>query len=283
MSEEVTARVALEKNCKILTCPRSKIRTKDHTPQGNPMPLAELIFVLFAILAIATPFITLILLGKYKRLRENLDKLTEENSRQHTSLQREVADLKHQLSAAAHPAAPVASGLTQKPAAPAAPTAKETPVPTPHVDLSVPVKLPAPMSFPIPEKKPEPQPLQKPQEPFTPAPVPIAPASAPMQSRPAPTAPVQPKLAVPAAAKTPAEVKPPAPVAPSQTTPPLISSSQPPAPRIPASPPLPPAPAAVTDGVPSRRAPPLPTPPPTRTLSRPSTKAISSEANKAVL
>ena len=30
------------------------------------MPLAELIFVLFALLALATPFITLVLLGKYK-------------------------------------------------------------------------------------------------------------------------------------------------------------------------------------------------------------------------
>src|SRR6267143_852478 len=114
MSEEVTARVALETNCKILTCLRSNIRTKDHAPQGNPMPLAELIFVLFAILAIATPFITLVLLGKYKKLRANLDQLTEENSRQHTSFQREVADLKRQLSAAVQPAGPVASEFTQR-------------------------------------------------------------------------------------------------------------------------------------------------------------------------
>src|SRR6266699_1288405 len=276
MSEEVTARVALEKNCKILTCPRSNIRTKDHAPHGNPMPLAELIFVLFAILAIATPFITLILLGKYKRLRENLDKLTEENSRQHASFQREVADLKRQLSAAAHPTAPVASGLTQRPAAPAAPTVKETPVPTPHVDLSVPVKLPAPMSFPVPEKKPEPQPLQKPQEPFTSAPVPIAPASTPMQSLPAPTAPVQPKLVVPAAAKTPAEVKPPAPVVPSQTTPPLISSSQPPAPRIPASPPR--APAETPPGVAAR----VSAPPPIAAYRAPAPKPTLQQRMKTV-
>ena len=60
------------------------------------MPLAELIIVLFAILAIATPVITLVLLGKYKKLRENFDQLAEENSRQHASLQREVADLKRQ-------------------------------------------------------------------------------------------------------------------------------------------------------------------------------------------
>jgi len=64
--------------------------------------------VLFAILAIATPFITLVLLAKYKKLRENLDQLAEENSKQHTSFQREVADLKRQLTAAVHSAAPVA-------------------------------------------------------------------------------------------------------------------------------------------------------------------------------
>ena len=242
------------------------------------MPLAELIFVLFAILAIATPFITLILLGKYKRLRENLDKLTEENSRQHNSFQREVADLKRQISAAAHPAAPVASGLTQRPAAPAAPSVKETPVPTTHVDLSVPVKLPAPMSFPIPEKKPEPQPLQKPQEPspITPAPVPIAPASTPTQRLPAPTAPVQPKLVVPAAAKTPAEVRPPAPVAPSQTTPPLISSSQPPAPRIPM--PTPRATAEIPPGVAAR----VSAPPPIAAYRAPAPKPTLQQRMKTV-
>jgi hypothetical protein len=207
------------------------------------MPLAELIFALFAILAIATPFITLVLLGKYKKLRENLDQLTEENSRQHASFQREVAEVKRQLTAAAHPAAPVASDFAQRSAAPAA--VQETPVRTPQVDSPAPVKLPAPISLPIPEKKSEPQPPQKPQEPspITPAPGPIAPASTPSQRLPAPSAPVQPKLVVPAAAKTPAEVRPSAPVVPSQTTPPSISSSQPPALRIPV--PTPRAPAEI--------------------------------------
>src|SRR5260370_12597647 len=135
----------------------SNIRTKDHAHQGRPMPLAELIFVLFAILATATPFIALLLLGKYRKLRETLDQLREENSRQHPSFQREVADLKRQLSAAVQPAGPVASEFTQRPATPTAPTMRETPVPKPHVDLSVPVKLPAPMSFPIPQKKPDPR------------------------------------------------------------------------------------------------------------------------------
>src|ERR1700716_1213396 len=118
MQRDVTARAVLETNCKILIRCRSNIRTKDHAPQGRPMPLVELIFVLFAILAIATPFITLVLLGKYKKLRENLDQLAEENYRQHATFQREVADLKRQLTAAAHPAAPVAGEPVQRPAGP---------------------------------------------------------------------------------------------------------------------------------------------------------------------
>jgi hypothetical protein len=242
------------------------------------MPLVELIFVLFAILAIATPFITLVLLGKYKKLRENLDQLTEENSKQHASFQREVADLKRQLTAAAHSAAPVASEFTQRPATPAAPTVRETPVPKPHVDLSVPVKLPAPMSFPIPEKKPEQQPPQKPQEPspITPALVPIAAASTPTQNLPAPTAPVQPKPVLPAAAKTPAEVKPSAPAAPSQTPPPSIPSSQPPAPRIPA--PTPRAPAEIPPGAAAR----VSAPPPISAYRAPAPRPTLQQRMKTV-
>ncbi len=228
------------------------------------MPLVELILVLFAILAIATPFITLVLLGKYKKLRENLDQLTEENSRQHTSFQREVADLKRQLSAAVQPAGPVASEFTQRPATPTAPTVRETPVPKPHVDLSVPVKLPAPMSFPIPEKKPEPQPLQKSQEPS-----PITPASVPI-------APTRPKPVLPAAAKTPAEVKPPAPAAPSQTPPPSIPSSQPPAPRIPA--PTPRAPAEIPPAASAR----VTAPPPISAYRAPAPRPTLQQRMKTV-
>jgi hypothetical protein len=242
------------------------------------MPLVELILVLFAILAIATPFITLVLLGKYKKLRENLDQLTEENSKQHASFQREVSDLKRQLTAAAHPAPPVASEFTQRPATPAGPTVRETPVPTPPVDLLVPVKLPAPMSFPIPEKKPEPQPLQKPQEPspIAPTPVPIAPASTPTQKLPAPPAPEQPKPVLPAAAKTPAEVKLPAPAAPSQTPPPSIPSSQPPAPRIPA--PTPRAPAEIPPAVATR----VTAPPPISAYRAPAPRPTLKQRMKTV-
>jgi hypothetical protein len=41
------------------------------------MPLVELIFVLFAVLAVATPFTTFALLGKHKKLRESVVQLAE--------------------------------------------------------------------------------------------------------------------------------------------------------------------------------------------------------------
>ena len=194
------------------------------------MPLVELFVVLFSVLAIATPFITLALLGKYKKLRENLDQLAEENSRQHASFQREVADLKRQLTAAAHGATAVAGETAQRAAAPVAPAAKETPVPAMRVESPTPVKLTAPMSLPTPEKKPEPQFVAKTQEP---APVASVPPVAPDQQPQVSPAPVEPKAVLPAATKTPGEVKPSAPVAPPQTTPLPVPSSQAPAPRIP--------------------------------------------------
>src|SRR5260370_8437259 len=137
------------------------------------MPLAELIIVLFAILAIATPFITLVLLGKYKKLRENFDQLAGENSREHASFQREVAELRRQLTAAVRPAAPVASEPAQRPAAPAVSTAKETPVPAPRVDLPAPVKLPAPMPVPTLHQNPPPPPTQNLHDPILIAPTPF--------------------------------------------------------------------------------------------------------------
>jgi hypothetical protein len=200
------------------------------------MPLAELIFVLFAILAIATPFVTLVLLGKYKKLRENLDQLTEENSGTHASLQKEVADLRRQLASAVRSVAPVVGEPGVRPVAPTVSEVKETPVPAPRVDVPTPVKLSTPILFPPSEKKTEPQVPGQPQEPAPTAvpPAPIIPASMPSQKPPAPPAPVGPKPVLPAAAKTPGEIKPSAPVAPPQTIPPTVPSSPPPAPRVPA-------------------------------------------------
>jgi hypothetical protein len=191
------------------------------------MPLVVLIVVVFALLVIATPFITLVLLRKYKKLRENLDQLAEENSRQHTSFQHEVAELKRQLISAVHAAAPIAGEPVQRPAVPAAPPAKETPVPLIRVEFPTSVELPAPMSFPASEKQPGPkQPLEKPQvpSPVLPPPMPSVPATPPAQKLPVPPASVEQKPVLPAAAKTPAELKPSAPIVPPQTTPPAAAA-----------------------------------------------------------
>jgi len=70
------------------------------------MPMVELLVFLIAIFLIATPIIALILLVRYSTVRSELNRLSEENARQHTSFQREFADLKRQLSMVLHPAAP---------------------------------------------------------------------------------------------------------------------------------------------------------------------------------
>ncbi len=184
------------------------------------MPLAELIFVLFAILAVATPFITLALLGKHKKLRERVDQLAEENSRQHAWFQKEVVDLRKQLASAVYPVAPVVGEAPQRTAAPDSPPLKETPVPGLRLELPKPVLTPAPVSFPTLDKEPE-SASHKPQEPppLLPSPISAAPPSLPMQKTVAPLAPVGPKPVLPDVAKTPVEVKPSAPVGPAQATP----------------------------------------------------------------
>ena len=70
------------------------------------MPMVELLVFLIGIFLVATPIIALVLLVRYSKVRSELNRLNEENSRQHTSFQRELADLKRQLSAVIHPAAP---------------------------------------------------------------------------------------------------------------------------------------------------------------------------------
>ena len=242
------------------------------------MPFAELIIVLFFILAIVTPFITLALLGKYKKLRQNLDQLAEENSREHASFQREVADLKRQLSAAVHPTPSPAVDAVPGPAVPVAPAVQETPVPALGVDLPAPVKLPAPMEFPASEKKPEPQRVQQPQKPAPVAPTsaPIAPVITPAQELPAAPAPVDREPVLPAAAKTPAEVKPAAPAAPPQTTLPSVTSPQRPAPRIPA-----PTPRVPTE-IPSGAAPRVSVAPPISAYRVPAPKPTFQQRMKTV-
>src|SRR5947207_3380026 len=208
--------------------------------QGRPMPMVELLVFLIGILLIATPIIALILLVRYSKVRSELNRLKEENTRQHTSFQRELTDLKRQLSAVVHPAAPTAENALERPVvapSPRATTVQDTRVPSPQVELPAPVKLPPAVSVPTPPVQPPP-----------------------------PSVPSEPKPAIPAAAKTPAEAKPSALAAPLQTTPPS-PSSQPSEPRIPA--PKPPAPAQIPPSAARISAPPplsayrVPTPRPT--------------------
>jgi len=78
--------------------------------------MVELLVFLIAIFLIATPIIALILLVRYSKVRSELSRLGEENARQHASFQRELADLKRQLSVAVDPAAPAAEKTIGTPA-----------------------------------------------------------------------------------------------------------------------------------------------------------------------
>src|SRR5438094_2680283 len=181
------------------------------------MPMVELLVFLIAIFLIATPIIALILLVKYSKVRSELNRLSEENARQHTSFQREFADLKRQLSMVLHPAAPTSEKPLERPVvapSPAATTVQDTRVPSPQVELPAPVKLPPAVSVPT---------------------LPVQPQLLSVPSAPKPV--------LPAAAKTPAEAKPSAPVVPPPITTPSVPLSQPAAPRIPA--PKPPAAAQI--------------------------------------
>ena len=142
------------------------------------MPAVELIAILFLMLLAITPFLTLYLLGKYKKLRADLDESQEERARQYRSFQREIADLKKQIAFAA----PGVSRTTEEPV--------ERPTPPPVMEVCgplSPVRVPSPVQMPSPA-------VQPPQK---------APPSAPVVHEPA----------LPAAAKS-YEVKPAAPVVP---------------------------------------------------------------------
>jgi hypothetical protein len=241
--------------------------------------MAELMLVLFAILVIATPFIALFLLVRYKKLRAELDQLKGENSSQHASFQREVGELKRQLASAAHTAAPVTEKPIDRPVASTVPVVvREAQAPTVRVDLPAPVKLPLPMSIPTGEKLPEPQPEKVPQAPapISPTPTPVVPARTPAQVLPSPPAPAGPKPVLPAAAKLPADTKSPTLPAAPETTPSVTPPAQPPAPRIP--PPTPHSPAQVPPAAAAR----ISSPPPTSAFRVPVPKPTLQQRMKSV-
>src|SRR5258708_37971583 len=104
------------------------------------MGIVELLLVLFAIGAIVSPFVTLSLLVKHRKLRDQVYADAEENSRLHVALQREVAELRRQGAASAQEA------------------------PATHEAIAPPAKSPTPIS-PVVEQKPEPELAKTKQEP----------------------------------------------------------------------------------------------------------------------
>lgn len=190
------------------------------------MPLLYLMVVLFVCLAIATPFLTLFLLGRQAKLRRELNELAAENENQHTKLQRAVGELQSKLAAGAQPVAPRAERpvtpevhqqvpvprsfpVVPIPVPPIVPPVKQTPAVQPRVEVRPPVEPPTPPPITVTEKKPEP------------APPPIVPPAAPPKTIPPPIAPHPP--VVPAT--------PPQTAAARISPPPLISPLRTPAPQ----------------------------------------------------
>src|SRR5690349_12263761 len=131
------------------------------------MPL----LVIFAILLVITPFLTLFLLVKYGKLRADLDESKEELARQNRAFQREIADLKKQIASSGPVVPSPKEKPLQQPTAAAPP--REIPLPPSRVDFPPPVQVP-------------PSAVLPPQK----TPVPLAPAKTPVDVKPAfPSAP----------------------------------------------------------------------------------------------
>src|SRR5579864_7081903 len=176
------------------------------------MPMAPFTFlaVVYGLVLLATPVLTIALYVRYARLRKQLNEFTEENAKNLTKLQRAVGELQSKLAATGVHTTPA----VEKPATSEARQTTNVPVPRsyPHVQIPPTVAVPPPVevqpppkpqtppSVLITEKKPEPAPEVKPQLPAPAVPVPpvivtppITPATPPPQKPPTPTAPLEAK------------------------------------------------------------------------------------------
>ena len=161
------------------------------------MAPAILLLVLFGLLVVVTPFLTIALFVREAKLRRQLNELADENTRQHTKLQRDVGELQSKLAATSAATTPVAQKpIGSEPRQPSPvpvprsfPTVQVPPpvVVSPRVEVKPPVAQPA--TPPIPSVA-APPPVAKPILP--PAPPKIIPPPAP------PKAPAMPPSAPPA-------------------------------------------------------------------------------------
>ncbi len=226
----------------------------------------ELILVVFALLAVATPFLTIYLLWQQHKLRQRLLKLTDLSLEVSDGLRRDLLELKRQVEASAKTAAPGAEAapvhaVADKASIPVAPVVleKQRPQATPPV---VTTPLPPKPDRPLAEKPTPPiptPPLEKTEpKPAPPAVVPHSTVVSPVVLPPVVTPPTAapPVVAAPIAAaqtesKLPAPVPPkpavpapsPEPSRPPAATPPPLSRPQMPPAAAPHSPVVPPAPA----------------------------------------
>jgi hypothetical protein len=258
------------------------------------MPLLYLLFGLYVLLLLATPFLAIALYVRHTSFRKQLNDLSEENAKQLTKLQRAVGELQTKLAATAVPAPPT----VEKPVTPEAhqpiPVPRSFPhIPTyppvavsPRTEVQPPTKPQTPPSIPVTEKKPESPPEQKPLvvTPASPAPPvtvapPIIPPATPVvplpQKPPTPSAPlepkpVEPKPLPPAAPAPPPDAKPtPPPAPPKVIAPPAV-------PHAPVMPP--PQPAAIPPAASAR----ISTPAPTSPLRTPAPKPTFQQRMKTV-
>lgn len=189
------------------------------------MPFAPL-FVIYGLVLLATPVLTIALYVRYAKLRKQLNELAEENTKQHTKLQRAVGELQSKLAATPHPAAPAVDKTV------ASESRQPTPVPVPRsfptLQIPAPVVVPPRVDVQAPTKPqttPPVSPAVPPQKPTVPPapvePIPLAPAkpAPPPAARPTPPAAPPKVVPPPAAPHTPAI--PPAAAARVSTPPPI--------------------------------------------------------------
>jgi hypothetical protein len=186
------------------------------------------VLVLYALFALATPILVIVLYIRYSSLRDRMKAAEEDIAKQAAALRHEIADLRKQLAALKVPGTTAALGEEHRPAAAPSHSAPMEPVktePRPFVPLPS-VVVPLPRQFtpgaPVEPKKtdlppsapvvqPPAQPAQPPQKeepkvpsaPAHPAPEPQMPVAPPTPPRPISPAPVKPEVPPAPPAKVP--------------------------------------------------------------------------------
>ena len=176
------------------------------------MPL----LVIFGILLVITPFLTLYLLVQYSRLRADLDGSKEEQERQNRAFQREITELKKQIPSAGPAVSAPAERPMPQPVPPLSALPRKVSISPSRVDFHPPVQVPPSEAVP-------PQKTSMPSVTAAPTGLPTA-AKTPAEGNPA----------VPATPSTPKDPSPVAPLA----SPPAAKPPVPPA-QVPAQPPVP--------------------------------------------